>query len=170
MAWSNSTRWLAGAGFAIAVIAAAGAAWLWCDGRVQPIPSEAEIGTIVEERLAAGFGTAMVVGILDDGTRTFVARGEGFGGPAGPDTPFEIASITKVLTAGLMGVMAEAGDLAFGDAAVSLWPANPPLLPDRDGQPITRIDVRVHGVAVWMRPNGFAGLVREVAGNRRAAA
>ena len=33
-----------------------------------------------------------------------------------------------------------------------------------------RVDVRMHGVEVRLRPNGIAGLVREVvAGNRRAA-
>jgi site-specific DNA recombinase len=32
------------------------------------------------------------------------------------------------------------------------------------------VDVRMHGVEVRLRPNGIAGLVREVAGSRRAAA
>ncbi len=35
---------------------------------------------------------------------------------------------------------------------------------------IERVDVRTHGVEVRLRPNGIAGLVREVAGSRRAAA
>jgi site-specific DNA recombinase len=35
---------------------------------------------------------------------------------------------------------------------------------------VERVDVRTHGVEVRLRPNGFAGLVREVAGNQRAAA
>jgi hypothetical protein len=35
---------------------------------------------------------------------------------------------------------------------------------------VERVDVRIHGVEVRLRPNGLAGLVREVAGNRRAAA
>ena len=35
---------------------------------------------------------------------------------------------------------------------------------------VERVDVRMHGVEVRLRPNGLAGLVREVAGNRRAAA
>jgi site-specific DNA recombinase len=34
---------------------------------------------------------------------------------------------------------------------------------------VERVDVRMHGVAVQLRPNGLAGLVREVAGSRRAA-
>jgi len=35
---------------------------------------------------------------------------------------------------------------------------------------VERIDVRMQGVEVRLRPNGLAGLVREVAGSRRAAA
>jgi hypothetical protein len=35
---------------------------------------------------------------------------------------------------------------------------------------IERVDVRMHGIEVRLRPNGLAGLVREVAGSRRAAA
>jgi site-specific DNA recombinase len=35
---------------------------------------------------------------------------------------------------------------------------------------VERVDVRMHGVEVRLRPNGLAGLVREVVGSRRAAA
>jgi hypothetical protein len=35
---------------------------------------------------------------------------------------------------------------------------------------VERVDVRMHGVEVRLRPNGIAGLVREVAGGSRAAA
>jgi len=35
---------------------------------------------------------------------------------------------------------------------------------------VERVDVRMHGVEVRLRPNGLDGLVREVAGSRRAAA
>ena len=35
---------------------------------------------------------------------------------------------------------------------------------------VERVDVRMHGVEIRLRPNGLAGLVREVAGSRRAAA
>ena len=35
---------------------------------------------------------------------------------------------------------------------------------------VDRVDVLTHGVEVRLRPNGLAGLVREVTGRRRAAA
>lgn len=35
---------------------------------------------------------------------------------------------------------------------------------------VERVEVRMNGVEVRLRPNGLAGLVREVAGSRRAAA
>jgi hypothetical protein len=34
---------------------------------------------------------------------------------------------------------------------------------------VERVDVRIAGVEVRLRPNGLTGLVREVAGSRRAA-
>jgi site-specific DNA recombinase len=35
---------------------------------------------------------------------------------------------------------------------------------------VERVEVRMHGVEVRLRPNGLTGLVREVMGSRRAAA
>ena len=35
---------------------------------------------------------------------------------------------------------------------------------------VERVDVRMRGVEVRLRPNGIVGLVRDVAGGRRAAA
>ena len=35
---------------------------------------------------------------------------------------------------------------------------------------VERVDVRTDGVEVRLRPNGLAGLVREAAGGKRAAA
>jgi hypothetical protein len=35
---------------------------------------------------------------------------------------------------------------------------------------VERVDVRLHGVEVRLRPNGLTGLVRDVAGSRRVAA
>jgi len=35
---------------------------------------------------------------------------------------------------------------------------------------VERIDVRMNGVEVRLRPNGIAGLVRDVTGSRRTAA
>jgi hypothetical protein len=35
---------------------------------------------------------------------------------------------------------------------------------------VERVEVRVHGVDVRLRPNGLTGRVRDVIGNRRAAA
>ncbi len=137
-------RWATGATLLLGAIVAAIALGFWVDSRVQPLPSDAAVTTIVEERLAAGFGTAMVVGISDGGVRRFIARGDGISGPAGAETPFEIASITKVLTSSVLAVMAESGDVSFDDAAASLWRATPPRLPDRAGKPVTLGDLAAH--------------------------
>jgi D-alanyl-D-alanine-carboxypeptidase/D-alanyl-D-alanine-endopeptidase len=153
MPWSKFRRWLVGAILVIAGTVVAAAAWFWFDSRVMALPSDEAIGTIVEERLAAGFGTAMVVGILDGGVRRFVARGDGTDGPAGAATRFEIASITKVLTTSLMAVMAEAGDLSLDAAAVSLWSTNPPRLPARSGRPVTLADLGAHVAGLPKMPD-----------------
>jgi D-alanyl-D-alanine-carboxypeptidase/D-alanyl-D-alanine-endopeptidase len=103
-----------------------------------------DIGRIVEERLAAGFGTAMVIGVVDNGVRTFASGGSGPDGPVGPDTHFEIASLTKVLTTSLLAVLAEGGEVSLDGAAASLWGADAPRLPERDGRPVTLADLASH--------------------------
>jgi hypothetical protein len=60
------------------------------------------------------------------------------------------------------------------DALTQLDPLWDELFPAEQGRIVQllveRVDVRMHGVEVRLRRNGLAGLVREVAGNRRAAA
>ena len=52
-----------------------------------------------------------------------------------------------------------------------LWDEQLPAEQARIGQLLVeRVDVRMHGVEVRLRPNGIVGLVREVAGSRMAAA
>jgi CubicO group peptidase (beta-lactamase class C family) len=158
MSSTTIRRWLAGAGFGFVGLLLAAAVWLWLDARVQALPSDAAIGSILEERVAAGFGTAIIVGILDGGARRFVARDDGTEGPISQDTRFEIASITKVWTTSLMAVMAEAGGLSFDGAAVSLWSANPPRLPERGGRPVTLADLGAHTAGLPKMPDDLVSI------------
>ena len=63
---------------------------------------------------------------------------------------------------------------AFQPGAGAARPAWDELFPAEQArivQPLVeRLDVRMHGVEVRLRPNGLTGLAREVAGSRRAAA
>jgi len=60
------------------------------------------------------------------------------------------------------------------DALVELDPLWDELFPAEQARIVQllveQIDVRTHGIEVRLRPNGLTGLVREVVGNRRAAA
>ena len=72
---------------------------------------------------------------------------------------------------------AEQGDVTEEEAREALLELDPlwdELFPAEQARIVhllvERVDVRMHGVEVRLQPNGLAGLVREVAGGRRAAA
>ena len=72
---------------------------------------------------------------------------------------------------------AEADDITEDEAREALTELDPlwdELFPAEQARIVQllveRVDVRMNGVEVRLRPNGIAGLVREVAGSRRAAA
>jgi hypothetical protein len=74
-------------------------------------------------------------------------------------------------------VCAEQDDITEGEAREALTELDPlwdELFPAEQARIVQllveRVDVRMHGVDVRLRPNGLGGLVREVAGSRRAAA
>jgi hypothetical protein len=74
-------------------------------------------------------------------------------------------------------VRTEQDDITEGEAREALLQLHPlwdELFPAEQARIVQllveRVDVRTHGVEVRLRPNGLAGLVREVAGGRRAAA
>ncbi|KQN00347.1 serine hydrolase [Sphingomonas sp. Leaf25] len=101
------------------------------------LPSDAEIGDILDRRIAQRPGEAIVVGVIDDHGRRIVARG-----PAGADTLFEIGSITKVFTALVLADMAARGEVGLDDpAARYLSPGW--TLPVR-GRAITLLDLATH--------------------------
>jgi CubicO group peptidase (beta-lactamase class C family) len=120
--------------------------------------ADSDIDLLVRERLAAGFGTTMVVGIIDHGVRTFASGGMGLDGPAGPDTAFEIASITKVLTTSLLAVLASSGELTFETAAISLYERNPPRLPEHDGRPVTLSELASHTAGLPKMPDDLVSI------------
>jgi hypothetical protein len=64
--------------------------------------------------------------------------------------------------------------VAGGSALLQLDPLWDELFPAEQARIVQllveRVDVRMGGVEIRLRPNGLIGLVREVAGNRRAAA
>ncbi len=101
------------------------------------LPSDTEIGRILDRRIAQRPGEAIVVGVIDARGRRIIARG-----PAKADTLFEIGSITKTFTGLLLADMAARGKVGLNDPAAKYLPAGW-TLPVR-GRPITLLDLTTH--------------------------
>jgi len=99
--------------------------------------SDAEIGEILDQRIAQRPGEAIVVGVINAHGRRITARG-----PARADTLFEIGSITKVFTGLLLADMAARGEVGLDDPVAKYLPAGW-TLPVR-GRPITLLDLATH--------------------------
>ncbi|MGX7895561.1 serine hydrolase [Tsuneonella sp. HG222] len=100
------------------------------------IPGSAELGTLLEQRIAQRPGAGMVLGVLDAGGQRYVARGPAGGAPFDENTVFEIGSMTKVFTALLLADMALKGEVALDDPVEKYLPAGAKM-PSRSGKAIT---------------------------------
>lgn len=101
------------------------------------LPTDSEIGEILDRRIAQRPDEAIVVGVIDAQGRRIIARG-----PAQADTLFEIGSITKTFTGLLLADMAARGEVGLNDPAAKYLPAGW-TLPVR-GRPITLLDLTTH--------------------------
>lgn len=110
-------------------------------------PSNAEIRRILAERLgAASKGCGIVVGIVEPRGRRVVAYGHVDARDPRPltaDTAFEIASVTKVLTALLLADMARRGEVSLDEPVSKLLPPGI-RVPERHGRSITLSDLATH--------------------------
>lgn len=112
----------------------------------QGLASDADVRALLQERLDAGLGRGMVVGLLEaDGTTRVVAAGDGGeGGPAlGPEAVFEIGSITKAFAGVLLAEMAARGEVALDQPVVELLPDSVSVPAGGDG-PITLEHLATH--------------------------
>ncbi|WP_271078328.1 serine hydrolase [Aurantiacibacter sp. MUD61] len=100
------------------------------------IPADADIASILTERLMHRPGTGIVVGaITPDGTRV-VSQGPSPDGAFDADTVFEIGSITKVFVALLLADMANDGLVSLDDPVSDYLPDGA-TIGTFEGQPIT---------------------------------
>lgn len=108
---------------------------------------------LVERGVAVG----LLVGILTDGETTFIGYGEterGSGVAPGPDTLYEIGSITKVFTAVLLADAVERGEVRLEDPVRRHLPEAVRL---RDvGEPITLAHLAEHTSGLPRLPGNFA--------------
>ncbi|MEW1910979.1 serine hydrolase domain-containing protein [Kitasatospora sp. NPDC085895] len=118
----------------------------------------AELGDLVgrtADRLAEQQVGAVVVGLADGAAEIRGAgrAGGAVSGPPGPDTLFEIGSITKVFTALLLARTVLAGDAALEEPLAGLLPGC--TVPGRGGRRITLQHLATHTSGLPRLPKGM---------------
>ena len=113
-------------------------------------PSDTEIRSMLAERVnsLAGSedGIGIVVGIIEPKGRRVIAYGHSSREDLkelNGETVFEIGSVSKVFTALLLSEMARTGEVALTDPVSKYLPAGKKV-PERDGHPITLVDLATH--------------------------
>jgi serine-type D-Ala-D-Ala carboxypeptidase/endopeptidase len=99
----------------------------------------------------------IVVGVLEaDGTRRTVSYGSAGpdAAPLGPQSGFQIASITKTFTAALLAEMVARGEVQLDDPVSMFLPPHV-RVPSRGGREITLLDLATHTSALPFWPRGL---------------
>jgi CubicO group peptidase (beta-lactamase class C family) len=120
-------------------------------GGPPPLPAdtaaiEQAIEAALVNRVEAGRGVGLVVGILTPEGRRFLTHGRTVQGgdlEPGPDTVFEIGSISKVFTSLLLADMVERGEMRLEDPVAAYLP-DTVTVPERSGRAITLADLATH--------------------------
>ena len=125
------------------------------------LPSDDDIRQILRQRVdAQGKGVGIVVGVIDASGARVVSYGqiaEGDQRPLDGDTAFEIGSMTKVFTALALADMVRRGEVALEDRIAKYLPAGARVL-ERNGQPITFLEVATHTSGLPLMPDGLTSL------------
>ena len=103
-------------------------------------------------------GVGIVVGLIDAHGRRFISEGsfdQTDDRPVGPDTIFEMGSITKVFTATLLTLAVERGEVKLDDPVGKYLPASVHV-PERGGRQITLRDLSQHMSGLPRMPTNFA--------------
>ena len=109
----------------------------------RPFITDAEIKSIVEQRVATKRAMGIVVAVLEKGkpARVQVAGVSGLSGvPLDANTVFEIGSITKVFTGALLADMVARGEVKLDDPVATYLPKGV-RIPSRNGKQITLLDL-----------------------------
>ena len=123
----------------------------------QHFPSAEELEAMVKQRVDAGRGMAMVLGVIEaDGSTKIVHYGDAGEGARALDTRsvFEIGSITKVFTGVLLADAVERGEVALEDPVSKYLPSEVSV-PSRDGRQITLLDLATHRSSLTRMPTNM---------------
>jgi CubicO group peptidase (beta-lactamase class C family) len=115
-------------------------------GRSVHFPDDQALLALITARVEEGRATGIVLGVLDpDGTPRIVAAGDPGpdARPVGPESVFEIGSITKVFTGVLLAEMAARGEVDLMAPARRYAPVGL-TMPTRGGREITLADLASH--------------------------
>ncbi len=102
-------------------------------------PDDAALTHILKSRVEDGRATGLVLGVMEaDGSTRIVAYGDPGAGarPLGPNSVFEIGSVTKVFTTTLLADMVSKGEVSLDVPAQTYAPPGM-TLPTRNGKAIT---------------------------------
>ena len=103
------------------------------------VPGDAEIGAMIDARLAGRTGAGMAVGVIEPGGTRIVTRSDGINA----DTLFEIGSITKIFTALLLAEAVQRGEVALDDPVLAHLPPGSEM-PGNGGAAITLRQLSQH--------------------------
>ena len=121
-------------------------------------PSEAAIQAILQECVGKDRESTGIVAVVSGsaGSRLFTygASGAADNRKLDGDTVFEVASITKVLTALTLAAMVERGEVAMSDPVAKYLPPSVKI-PEYEGQPITLLDLATYTSGLPIYPDNY---------------
>lgn len=103
------------------------------------LPDDAKLLELIKSRVDDGRATGLVLGVMDaDGSTRIVSYGDrgADAQPLGPETVFEIGSVTKVFTTTLLADMVQRGEVLL-DAPAQQYAPRGMTLPTLNGKAIT---------------------------------
>ena len=123
----------------------------------QHFPADSALTAFIGSQLEEGRAGGIVVGVMEaDGSTRVVSLGSAGvnARPFGPESLFEIGSITKVFTATLLAEMGDRGEVSFSDPVAKYLP-DEVRMPVRGGRQITLLDLATHHSALPRVPDNM---------------
>ena len=123
-------------------------------------PSDAAIQAILQECVGKDRESTGIVAVVSGSACgrlfTYGSSGAADNRQLDGDTVFEIASITKVLTALILAAMVQRGEVAMSDPVAKYLPPSVKV-PAYEGELITLLDLATYTSGLPIRPDNFTG-------------